>query len=360
MNTSLRKRGFTLVELLVVMVIIGILIGLLLPAIQAVREAARRSSCSNKMKQLGAAVANHESGLRNYPAGATYTKVPLRWGYSWLVEILPYLEHQQLYDDIKAYDRKNPTADQAINPVAYQSRPAPLICPTYSGAAYVIPASGGTPDQGGITNYKGMGATSQLSLTFATATTTPTTPPYGLASSAATLNKHPDGVLFPGRKLKSGDIRDGQSNTVFACETVEEINAQWHVGKYACLTALPPNVTFLTTLPANQNFYCPKGYLNGKYENDNETTRDLRAWIGWDYESQTAAGGGGGSTTSGWYDEKSDPKWQYGPSSRHSVVHHAFLDGTVKGLTKTVDVSLYFFVVTRDNADPASEFHGIY
>ena len=104
--TSQRKRrGFTLVELLVVIAIIGILIALLLPAVQAAREAARRSECANNMKQIALALHNYESSFKKYPAaGRGYGMCPgaPRDGEvknsNGLVSLLPYLEQMALYE----------------------------------------------------------------------------------------------------------------------------------------------------------------------------------------------------------------------------------------------------------------------
>jgi prepilin-type N-terminal cleavage/methylation domain-containing protein len=89
-----RRSGFTLVELLVVIAIIGILVALLLPAVQAAREAARRTQCLNNLKQLGLALHNYHDSRRSFPAGAS----PNVTAYNWRVAIWPFTEQQALYD----------------------------------------------------------------------------------------------------------------------------------------------------------------------------------------------------------------------------------------------------------------------
>jgi prepilin-type N-terminal cleavage/methylation domain-containing protein/prepilin-type processing-associated H-X9-DG protein len=98
--------AFTLVELLVVIAIIGILVALLLPAVQAAREAARRTSCSNNLKNLGLAALNHHDVNKHFPVsyGATYTQeAPIaQIGAGWIFNTLPQLEESALYDQFKA------------------------------------------------------------------------------------------------------------------------------------------------------------------------------------------------------------------------------------------------------------------
>lgn len=99
-----RNRGFTLVELLVVITIIGILVGLLLPAVQAAREAARRIQCANNLKQIGLALHNYHASHSTFPLSTT-TAASSSAGcqsglFSWLAMSLPYLEQDNLHQAI--------------------------------------------------------------------------------------------------------------------------------------------------------------------------------------------------------------------------------------------------------------------
>ncbi len=101
-----KRKAFTLVELLVVIAIIGILVALLLPAIQAAREAARRSQCANNLKQIGISILNYESTRRTLPPGAFLAE-----GSAWSAFILPYLEEGAAFDQLEIGEIK----DTSIN-----------------------------------------------------------------------------------------------------------------------------------------------------------------------------------------------------------------------------------------------------
>jgi prepilin-type N-terminal cleavage/methylation domain-containing protein/prepilin-type processing-associated H-X9-DG protein len=118
------RQGFTLVELLVVIAIIGVLVALLLPAVQAAREASRRMSCQNNLKQMGLAFLNHESAKGGFPPRRFSSN---QHGYcGWGLFILPYLEQSAIYDRYNfAYDYYDP-----INKPLVETNLPVYLCPS--------------------------------------------------------------------------------------------------------------------------------------------------------------------------------------------------------------------------------------
>jgi prepilin-type N-terminal cleavage/methylation domain-containing protein len=158
-----RTSGFTLVELLVVIAIIGVLVALLLPAVQAAREAARRSSCTNNLKQLGLALQNYHSAMGRFPPGSLGRDDPNypapaatnRPRFTpFLVFTLPYLEEGNkfaIYDDKLDWDRQLPAVmDQLRSPLPTYQCPSdePRIM-----SETTAPGTGGQTFQDAKGNY---------------------------------------------------------------------------------------------------------------------------------------------------------------------------------------------------------------
>lgn len=143
-----KQQGFTLVELLVVILIIGILIAMLLPAVQSAREAARRVSCLNHLKQLGLAFHNYESANGHLPfAKRVESDGAAR---SWVPDVLPYLEQENIVSDVN-YDL---TQDWWRIQSEYIPDPTPGVNPDPDNPTVFIPATTSTAVPNGITVQK--------------------------------------------------------------------------------------------------------------------------------------------------------------------------------------------------------------
>ena len=138
------KRGFTLIELLVVIAIIAVLIALLLPAVQAAREAARRSQCTNNLKQLGLALHNYHTALNSFPMGASASNNPLDGNVNWMGWsaqglLLAYLEQTPLYNAANFSFDPIQNVGGHVNSTVVNTKINTFLCPSDGGSGKALP-----------------------------------------------------------------------------------------------------------------------------------------------------------------------------------------------------------------------------
>ncbi|WP_337173975.1 DUF1559 domain-containing protein [Paludisphaera sp.] len=211
------RPGFTLIEVLGVIAIIAVLIALLLPAVQAAREAARRSQCVNNLMQIGVALHNYEGAFEVLPPGVVdegngpILDQPKGYGFGWLVRLAPYMEMKNVYNhfnfQVGLYDEVNQTTRARLL--------SSFICPSDPRGGrrdgHEFPAS----------SYVGMH--------------------HDVEAPIAADNR---GVLFLNSAIRYEDVPDGSSNTIYAAEKrIDGTDLGWASGTRATLrnAGSPPN-----------------------------------------------------------------------------------------------------------------------
>jgi prepilin-type N-terminal cleavage/methylation domain-containing protein/prepilin-type processing-associated H-X9-DG protein len=260
------RRGFTLIELLVVMAIIAVLVSLLLPAVQSAREAARRASCQNNLKQIGLAVHNYISANETVPpSGSRFDTLPI-WGYAqnpllpfyirqnaWSMKsrLLPFIEQQQLYNAINfdldpewSYGNTNYALPGGWEPSNWTIRAATVtlfLCPSDSKPGNTV-FNTNTPDASRSSNY-----------------------PNNIGNNRHFNNGIPDGpAYFPGwdNKLRTpvtlASVTDGTNNTAIFSEFIKGDGQA---------PALSNDGLGMVYVGANISPYLNVGFLLGEYQN---------------------------------------------------------------------------------------------
>jgi prepilin-type N-terminal cleavage/methylation domain-containing protein/prepilin-type processing-associated H-X9-DG protein len=241
-NIDVQRSGFTLVELLVVIAIIGMLVALLLPAIQAAREAARRSQCQANIHNVALAVLNYESARKTFPFGMTFDSslekslsTLTAFGPNWIISILPYIEEQPLYD---SFDKRpiNYAKVGSANYIARGTTIPVLLCPSDANNRVMYQ---GHPDSQHTANwargnYGGNAGGSYLAYSETSCPDSPDQCMYS-ADSGGWLSKKRRGVMGPNASVRLKQITDGASKTILVGEiraglTDKDARGVWALG----------------------------------------------------------------------------------------------------------------------------------
>ena len=326
-------RGFTLIELLVVIAIIAILVGLLLPAVQQAREAARRTECKNKLKQLALACHNYADVNRSLPPSATINPAVTVTGNngSWGVHgrILPYLEQGNLYNAVDlstAWDYQ--TAIDGLRVPVYH-------CPSDPDAEEMR-----DPGKGRARLW-------------------PTTYGFNFGTwfiyDPNNTSRNSDGLFFPNARITFASMQDGSSQTLLASE-VKAWTPYFRNGGPPS-TAVPSTSAEATSVIASGVQFKSTGHTewpDGRVHHQGFTTT---------MTPNPATPCSDGTTV---YEECDYNSWQEGKngfngppsyaiitSRSHHIgsVQSAFADGSVRSISDSIDLSIWRALGTRNGRE---------
>ena len=405
-KTQLRcKHAFTLVELLVVIAIIGILVALLLPAVQSAREAARRISCTNRIKQMGLACINYESANNRFPAGRNSPdKYEIATGEplspdeysnylsaqedfeqgiftdnsSVHVRILPFMEETAIYDLI---DFSRPLGgrlvdNELVNPIhpsyqAFSQAGAIFECPSDKNVHRAESANNYATNFGGSTPYAGTWGKNGINY------------PTSDQIDRDGLSANGNGAFNMGRGIKTGKFLDGVSKTAMLAERLKGSGAG--NGQLTESVPGPPDILFFSSkLTGSASVaiafdVCLDLNVSAKKIANNEVPPSITVfstWGAWAYSQPWSNGWPFAGYACTQYNHVAPPNWDkfdcsYGTPvpdvpkesaiisarSNHSggVVNVCFADGHVVAINENIDLQTWRALGSRNGGEPASE-----
>ncbi len=330
----MKKRGFTLIELLVVIAIIAVLIALLLPAVQQAREAARRSTCKNNIKQIGLALHNYHETYGLFPSHSSTDGG--NHGNTMWVKILPFMDQAPLYNQVSAFDMgsgtqywlgsANTNTVNLLRPIARATRLEVLRCPSSDLAK--------TLTDGSINQW----------ITYTMISGSVDHSSKDAAASAPNAGIYSAGGCFSGNmRVTFAHITDGSSNTMMIGEqsgylTKNEDNR----------TAVPGSGMWMGT----KNSRVPTG--NGTWSSTGThssgvSSQDMRC-----YNLTTVRQGPNPPVTANWQLASS---CNTPIASAHTGGAHLLLgDGAVRFVSANVDLTTFKRLADRNDGNVVGEF----
>ncbi len=305
-----RFRGFTLIELLVVIAIIAVLVALLLPAVQSAREAARKVSCRNNLKQIGLALHNYHDTAGMFPPGWHADPATEKHGWGWSAALLPQLEQSTVWQSI---DFTSPIISALHTDVIRRVLPV-FVCPSdaFESIAEVVIIGEELRSGDGLTSWL-----PHPPISFVDASKSNYPGVFG-SNELAQRPSNGNGIFARNSRTSIRDITDGTSNTIAVAERLTTARDQMWL--------------------------------------DGSTIRfvDMTLWVGAiPYAKDSwlrAVGHGAVPINNGTQSFPGFSSWHTG------IINVVFSDGSVRGVSEKIHVRVYRALLTRSGGENSEEF----